>query len=182
MGIAQEVGVLLLVNVPGDISEQASIDSFRMLNRTLLDHLPASFELRVKNSGSVHIHPAGNITIKNMLGNVVARIPANPANAAVLPSSIHRMETRWQKSPNQAGGFFTQLKNEWNNFALGRYTANADVTYGSKGAALSGSAISFWVFPWRLSILFLVAVLILIIRIRGYNGMVVRQAMKKKSR
>jgi hypothetical protein len=135
----------------------------------------------VKNLGSVHIHPQGFIIIKNILGKVVARIPANPANSAVLPNSIRRMETDWEKTPDQSGGFFTQLGDEWKNFALGRYTATVDATYGSTNAALTGPATSFWVFPWRLSLLSVILVIALIFLIRGYNGMVIKQAMRKKN-
>jgi len=182
VGISQQVGVLLLVSVPGNVIEQASVDSFRLLNGSSMDHLPAIFELRVKNSGSVHIHPEGNVVVKNMLGNVVARIPANPKHSAVLPNSIRRMDTSWEKAGIRQGGFFAQVENEWRNFGLGRYTASVDTTYGSKGAALSGSAVTFWIFPWRLAIVFLIAIFILILLMRGYNGMVVKAAMKKKAK
>lgn len=180
VGIAQQVGVLLLVSVPGDVSEQASIESFRMPHGSSFDHLPASFELRVKNSGSVHLHPEGDITIRNILGNVVARIPANPAHSAVLPNSIRRMDSDWVKAKNQNGGFFAQMGNEWRNFAVGKYSASVNASYGSKGAPLSAATVSFWVFPWRLFIVFLIAVLILILLIRGYNGMVIKAALGKK--
>ncbi|MFA5130571.1 MAG: DUF916 domain-containing protein [Patescibacteria group bacterium] len=181
VGLSEQVGVLLLVRVPGDVREQASVESFRMAGGTVLDHLPANFDLRLRNSGSVHFRPTGSIVVKNMLGNTVARFDANPNHSAVLPNSVRRIETDWEKAPMISDkGFWNQTKNEWNNFALGKYTATAEMLYGSKNVALTATPVTFWVWPWRLMMLAVVGIIVFMILIGGCNRMIWKSRSEKR--
>lgn len=183
VGITEQVGVLLLVRVPGDVMEQASVESFRITNGTVLNRLPAKFELRIRNTGSIHLRPKGTLVVKNVLGSVVTRLPANPNKSAILPSSIRRVESSWVKTLDiPEGGFWTELKNEWRNFALGRYTASIDVTYGSQNKQLPSQQVCFWVIPWRILLVVLVLIVILIALIKGYNTILVRTALKESKK
>jgi hypothetical protein len=180
VGVTEQVGVLLLVRVPGDIREQANVESFRVVNGPVLNRLPAEFELRIRNTGSVHIRPKGTLVVHNLLGSVVARLPANPKKSAILPNSIRKIDSGWVKTVDiPKGGFWTEVKNEWRNFAIGRYTASIDVKYGSQSTQLPGQGVNFWVIPWRLLLLALGALIVLIALIKGYNALLVRAAMKK---
>ncbi|MCW1892485.1 MAG: DUF916 domain-containing protein [Candidatus Uhrbacteria bacterium] len=183
VGIAEQVGVLLLVRVPGDVREDARVESLRMKDGGFLNRLPAVFELRIRNAGSVHLRPRGTVVVRNMLGSVVARLSANPNNAAVLPNSVRRIEAGWAKTlETSSGGFLAELRNEWRNFAIGRYTASVDVTYGSQQAQLGKTSVSFWVLPWHVILVAMVLLGGLIGLIRLYNAMLVRSAMKKLQR
>jgi hypothetical protein len=101
VGITEQVGVLLLVRVPGNIMEQSNVESFRMARGAVLHRLPAEFELRVRNTGSVHVRPTGTLVIRNMIGMTVARLPANPKQSAVLPGSVRKIA-----KDGSAGGRF----------------------------------------------------------------------------
>lgn len=183
VGIAEQVGVLLLVRVPGEVREDARVESLRVKHGGLLNRLPAIFELRIRNVGSIHLYPRGTVVVQNMLGNVVARLPANPNNAAVLPNSVRRLESGWTKTlESSSGGFFAELRNEWRNFAIGRYTASVEMTYGSQQAQLGNASVSFWVFPWHLLLVCALLLIALIGSIRLYNAMLVRSAMKRLQR
>ncbi len=183
VGIMEQVGVLLLVRVPGDIREQASVESFQILNGPVLNRLPAEFNLRIRNTGSVHIRPKGTLVIRNLLGSVVARPLANPNTSAVLPNSIRKINTGWVKTVDISnGGFWTEAKNEWKNFAIGMYTVSIDSTYGSQNAALSGQEVRFWVLPWRLLLIALGMLAVLIVLIKGYNALLVQAALRKSRR
>ena len=48
------------------------------------------FNIRVSNSGNVHIRPLGGITIKNMFGKEVANVDFNSGFASILPNSIRK--------------------------------------------------------------------------------------------
>lgn len=181
VGLGAKLGVLVMVNVSGQITEGASIETFGIKN-SVISHLPAEMFIRIKNSGTNYFRPKGNVTIKNFFGKEVVKIPANPKSAAVLPNGIRRIETWWLKDDTSINdnGFISGLNNEWKNFGLGRYTATAFVTYGTKNAELAPMTVSFWVFPWRLAIVFVLILVVLIGGIKLYNKFIVSSALKKQ--
>ncbi|MEO5927689.1 MAG: hypothetical protein ABIO72_03125 [Patescibacteria group bacterium] len=181
VGVGAKVGVLFLLRVPGNITETARIEGFRS-TADRLSHLPAYFELRIRNVGNVHVHPEGNVTIRNMFGSVVAKIPVNPREASVLPNSVRRLEPAWANTFKEASsGLFTELHNEWRNFGIGRYTAEVQATYGGQGAMLT-STTTFWVIPWQLLIAILLGCILLAILRTGYNRLVLRSAIRRSTR
>jgi hypothetical protein len=133
----------------------------------------------VKNTGSVHIKPAGVVTVKNMLGNRVAGVNLNPNDSRVLPSSTRKIRTAWGPGTDEPKGFLGELLAEWKGFAIGKYTATVEGTYGSQHLPLAAT-VSFWVLPWRLLLVAIALLVVLIVLLKGYNRMVVSSAMKKK--
>lgn len=180
VGIAAKTGVLLLVNVPGDIREEARVETFSMYGGAWISRLPAHFELRIRNLGNTHFRPRGTLVIRNVLGSVVARVPANPKKSAVLPNSVRKIYAVWANTLDiPSGGFWTEVKNEWRNFAIGRYTASVDILYGTQNKSLEVQPSAFWVFPWRLGILASVGIVLIFVLLRLYNAMIVRAALKR---
>jgi hypothetical protein len=181
VGVGAKVGVLFLLRVPGDILESARVESFRTTSERI-NRLPAYFELRVRNLGSVHLRPEGSVVIRNMFGSTVANVPANPRQAAVLPNSVRRFESAWANTfEEERGGFVAELKNEWKNFGIGRYTAEAQVLYGEQKQELRATTM-FWVIPWRVIVVVIALLVLLIVLLSLYNRMVVRAALKKGRR
>lgn len=173
------LGTLIILRVAGNISEQASLNSFALSNgKTFLANPPVNFSFRVHNSGNVHVRPTGTLTVKNMFGHVVAQVPVNDNNGAVLPNSFRRFEVGW-KTDVTANGFFGHVAAQWKNFALGSYTGTLALTYGSSQQSLSGQ-VHFTMFPWQLLIvvtLVLVAVLLVfVVGVRQYNRMIISRA------
>lgn len=182
VGMGAKTGILFLLKVPGDIKEDARVETFRMSGGERIDRLPAYFEVRIRNLGNVHFRPEGTIVVKNMFGTVSADVPVNPRSSAVLPNSIRRVESVWAKTFDiPRGGFFTELKNEWNNFAIGRYTADINATYGASKQSLHGRVV-FWVFPWRLLLAAAAALVALLLLLTGYNRMVASAALKRAAK
>ncbi len=194
VGVGAKTGVLFLVNVNGNIIERASVASFKVLKggtpsqamrANVIDHLPAFFELRIHNEGSVHFIPKGVITITNIFGNKLTDIGVDPAGSRVLPNSIRKVRSTWGGVMPAGNGFFAKLRAEWAGFAFGRYTATVHATYGTSHAPLTAQ-VSFWVIPWRLLIIGLLALILFILLVKGYNALVVRSAIrtseKKKSK
>jgi len=192
VGVGGKLGVLFLVNVNGNIKEAADVESFDLVTKTsdstssekisTINHLPAYFELRVKNNGSVHITPSGQVDIFNMFGSKVTSVPVNPKGNKVLPNSIRRINSFWGESDEvEYSGFFGNLKAEWKGFAVGRYTAKVDAKYGMQNQPLNAE-VSFWVLPWRLGLVALMLLLGLVAVIKVYNAMVIKSAMNKKAK
>lgn len=180
IGIAEEVGVLLLVKVPGNIRESLEVDSFRVAGPTITNRLPVTFNLRVKNTGSVHEELTGSLVIRNLLGRVVARPPVNPRASVVLPASTRRIESAWTKSNASGGsGFFAKAKEEWMNFGCGRYTATLEASYGSPQTALTDARVVFWVLPWHLMVVAGAILLFLIVAMAAYRALLIRAILRK---
>ncbi len=133
--IGQEFNVapLILVSVAGDIKEEANIETFKAAKSfwtNWTDDDPIMLETRIKNSGNVHFKPRGTVTIKNMFGKEVTKIPLTESN--VLPDSIRKIETIW-KDPG---------------FAVGRYSAEVSFVYGADDTILTAQT-NFIVFPYK---------------------------------
>ena len=197
VGVGSEVGVLILVNVPGNVREDARIESFSLRGPTVRDRLPVYFDLRMRNLGSVHFRTRGTLIVKNMFGRVVQRAPANPNNVATLPASVRRVESVWARTladePDQdpcfyppvkgashEGGFIQDLRNEWDNFALGRYVASVEITYSSTAPALFSEEAVFWVIPWRMLLLMGIGIVLIGTLLKLYNRLLVSSALKKE--
>lgn len=171
VGLYEQIGVLFLVRVSGEIVDAASIESFRLKsNRSLINHLPAAFELRIRNNGGSHIRPEGSVVLKNAIGRIVSVLPINRTGGAVLPRSVRKFDANWGRVDNSCdAGFWSSVRNELNHFAFGFYTADVHATYGDQHQSLNRASISFWVIPWHLMIVCFGGLLLLLIAYRVFK-------------
>ncbi len=153
--ISQEVASLILARVPGDVKEDAAVESFDT-DKPFYEFGPVTFDTRVLNKGRVHIKPAGEILITDMFGRKIS-VPFNSNN--VLPNAIRRMDTTW-KTP----------------FLIGKYSAKLIVSYGSKNQNLYAST-EFYAFPVRYGAIALV-VLVLFFLMRRRLGKALKALIK----
>lgn len=137
--VAQEVASLFLVRIPGDVKEEAMVESFNT-NQSFYEFGPVSFDTRVKNNGLVHVKPEGEILITNMFGQKFS-VPFDGQN--VLPNAIRKMDTTWSK-----------------HILIGKYTATLILAYGTKNLPLGGSTV-FYAFPVRFGAIALVVFILL---------------------
>jgi len=114
---------LVLLRVSGNVSEEASIETFEAPKYSQSGPVPIT--LRLKNNGNVHIRPKGTIIITDLFGRKVEELPLRGAN--VLPDAVRKMETVWEKDN-----------------LLGHYTATLVATYGQQNLPLT-AATSFTV-------------------------------------
>lgn len=187
VALQSKLAALVILSVSGDIQESAALAEIGIANgQTRFSRLPTSFYARIQNSGNVHVRPEGSITITNMFSKKTAVVPFNEAKGAVLPKSIRRFEETWSKNNDSAssGGFWSEIRAEWQNFALGSYTATYAITYGQTQQSLGGN-LTFTVFPWRLLLVeflvLVVVVILLVIGARRYNRAIIRRAQSKQS-
>lgn len=179
--LKQKLGTLLILRIEGQIRELAAIASFTVKNGATVTRLPTTFDLRIQNSGNVHIRPQGKITIKNLFGGETETLSLNDTNGAVLPNSIRMFDASWKKTSDSDTrlGFFGELKQQWSNFAIGPYTATANLTYGTNGQSLVATA-KVTVIPWQLLLVELLVLVIVILAVvygvRAYNRAIIRRA------
>lgn len=171
VGISARVGTLLLLRVKGEAKEDLKIIDFNLSAGNFYSSLPVDFSSRLENSGNVHLKPAGHLVIRDMFNRAIALTPVNQDKKNILPQSIRLISESWfygPKRPNVNSNFFTSLTAEWRQFAVGRFTAQLELTYGDSRQKITSPALVFWVLPWRtLLILGVIILLILIIIVRG---------------
>lgn len=178
LSLSASVGSLVLVTVPGDLVEQASLASLETRKvdpKTHQESIGSFFTsgknlvgaVRIKNTGNVQVQPFGKVLLKKS-GKVIAtyEVNATQPRGNVLPDSIRRFE------------FDISTKAT----SFGKYTLEANLGYGSKGQLLTESK-TFYVVP--VPILIAVAVVLLVIvfavlvlpkMIKSYNRRIVQKA------
>lgn len=187
VGVGSKTGILILLRVNGDVSEQGGILEFDTVGKErFYTSLPVTFYYRFQNNGGDRIKPTGEVVMKNMLHITSAKIPGNPVEGNILPGSTRKIETTWQGktgpkpvAPEDQGNFFNKVSYEWKNFAFGYYKATINLAYGTQNQVSTGT-VGFWVFPWHLTIFVVVAAVILYFilkkAIKSYNRWVIKKA------
>lgn len=162
VSLSASLGTLILMRVNGDAKEAMSIEQFEATKNNdakwLFESAPITFLTRVRNNGSSHEQPTGQIAIKDMFGNPVANVNVNLSRNNVLPSSVRRFEPQLDSSVIG------------NRVLFGRFTADLKLSYGTQGQTVTEST-SFWVIPYRL-ILFVILLIIVVV-------VIVRIALKR---
>lgn len=90
---------------------------------------PVTLGISYENTGSVHVNPYGELSIKNILGEEVGYVELEPW--FVLPKSIRTREIEWNRE-----------------FLFGRYTAVATINRGYDDI-LDEVSVTFWILPWK---------------------------------
>ena len=149
-GVGQKIGSLLLLKVAGVTDETADVETFKT-TQNIFEHGPVDFNIRIKDTGSVHIKPKGIIAITDIFGKKVADVTVDQRN--VLPGAIRHMTATWTDVP-----------------MFGKYTATLLTYYGTDNKQLS-AATTFWIIPWKVllvwvGVIILAAVVIWLLRDR----------------
>lgn len=187
VSIGSKICSIVLVNVSGDVKEGGGIlEYFLTQKKNYYNALPVSFTYRFQNNGNALVKPEGEITIRNF-GIKAKTLNANPVDGNVLPrGGIRKYDILWSKGADNfedienVKGFFNVAKYQWKNFAFGRFTAELNISFGFKEKTFETQKLSFWVIPWQLLIILLIAFMILfkVIKssIHSYNKWVIHQA------
>lgn len=158
--------VLLEARIP-DAKRQVEVTEFS-LERAFYEFLPATFTVRLKNTGNVHIAPRGNIFIDQGNTRDIAILEINQSKGNILPNSSREFDTTWSDGfplyenevldgkvvLDEGGQAEKKLTWDWNNASklrFGKYTAKMLLIYddGQRDIPIEGQ-VSFWVVPWRL--------------------------------
>lgn len=171
------IASLILLTVPGNLTEQLSIAGFGVAQGSDFDVHSMFFNnknlkavIRFHNTGNVQEQPFGKVQLKKgskVLATYSVNNAASPGN--VLPDSIRRFTTNLDK----VGSF-------------GKYKIEGNFGYGSKGQLLSASA-TFYVIP--LVVIIIVVIILLFILflifvlprlIRAYNRRIIARANRRR--
>lgn len=190
VAVVSKAGILMLLNVSGDINESARIESLKLPSKSkVLNFFPPGFSVAVENLGNVYIKPTGNILVKNILGMDKQVFRINKVDLEVYPKTTRglRIATKEGKQIEeialpQPTSFLDGIRKEWNNFGFGYYTAYLNLKYGKKNPQELNTSLKFWVIPWRISLIVaIITILILLFFTKGiqtYNRWIIKRAQK----
>ena len=160
--------VLLEAKVP-NAKREVTVTSFSA-DRKWYEFLPATFTVKLKNTGNVHIAPRGNLFIGRPGKKADTVVEVNLGKGNILPDSGRFFEAQWSEGfpmyQNQEEDGKTVLDEQgkpvreliWNwkdasKLRFGKYEAKLLLIYddGQRDVPIEG-VIEFWVMPWRLLI------------------------------
>lgn len=172
IAISQQTGALILLQVAGDVKEEANIREFSTDKEFYTTPFEVKFLARIENTGNVHLKPNGTIEIQNIFGKTTNILRINEKGVNVLPKSIRKFQSSWS-----------------GDFAFGRYKAIIALAYGTpvteRGHGMQSMIQEkyFWVFPWKiiipaiLGITFIGALIVLFLKY--YKSRAVKKAMEE---
>lgn len=158
-----QVAVFALLNIdrPGAV-RQLVIDSIST-DREVYEFLPATVNIRLKNTGNTIVQPAGNVFIQRGSNDPtpIDTLAVNNTSGYILPNVTRTLNAPWdngflvnRKSTDQNGTSREYLDWNWSNagkIRIGYYTAKVVAVYndGQRDVPVVGE-VGFWVIPWRL--------------------------------
>lgn len=129
--IIARVGSLFFLTVAGETVRAGETKEITMItNDWWYEKGPIELGILFENTGSVHLNPYGELSIKNMFGEEVGFVTIEPW--FVLPASLRLREITWNRE-----------------FLLGRYTVTAKINRGYDDV-VDEVATTFWVLPWKI--------------------------------
>ncbi len=143
-GVGQKIGSLILMKVAGTTKEGAEAETFKT-TKSVYENGPVNFNIRIKNTGSVHVKPKGIIAITDIFGKKVADVAVEQKN--ILPGAVRHTTATWEKTPK-----------------FGKYTATLLSYYGSDNKLLT-TATTFWIIPWKTFAVIAAVIILLIVLI-----------------
>jgi hypothetical protein len=141
--LTSRVGSLFLVRVNGEAKQEGALSGFKVIgpDASFYSKRPEGFEIAFKNTGRVHLVPYGEVTVRNILGIVVDRIPVDAYFA--LPESTRYREVRWENDRT----------------AFGYYRASVSL-YKGYGNDYDEMTVGYFVLPWKTVLLVLAGIII----------------------
>lgn len=183
VSLGAKIGSLVLLHVNGTVKQDAHILGFTS-DKFSYTALPATFSYRFNNNGGDRINPTGDLTIRDTLFITAKKLSANPSQGNVLPGSIRKFNVVWgdETVKETPKNFFAAAGYQWDNFALGLYSARLSLSYGSNSTVHATRWII--VFPWQLVIILIIIItlglFILGKGLKRYNRWVIKTATSQK--
>ena len=171
VALTASVGSLVLIEVPGNITEKIQVQSVQAFLGTktgsIFTKKPTQIGVRIKNLGNSFAKPFGQIQISNMSGK------------QVYAYEINNSTPRGNILPNSERTFKDELKNI---SRPGRYRITANVSFG-RGSEILNYTATFWYLPtWliiTIAILFILLVGAAMYLYKRYNSRSIAHRRKK---
>jgi hypothetical protein len=150
------VFALLNVNRP-DATRKLNVVEFTSTKK-VYEYLPATLNLKIKNTGNTIIAPKGNIFITRNETDTshIKLLQVNESGGYIIPDTTRALLVDWSDGfPSKVtSDGITKLNWDLSKLAqlrIGKYTAKAIVIYddGTRDVPVE-AVVSFWVLPWKI--------------------------------
>lgn len=135
--VTTQLGTLFSIDVAGPITERAEVVKFQAVNK-FQEYGPVKIQTEVKNFGDLHIRPNGNLKVVSTRGRVEIQ---GIQTTNIFPGSSRIYENTVGKK-----------------LMVGRYEAKLLASYGRDNNIPLVATMYFWVFPWRVALVVLLAI------------------------
>lgn len=188
---APAISVLLNVRSPNAKREIQLIDF--STSKLVYETVPVEFQVKVKNSGNIHVVPFGDVFIDWGGQQNTGIVPVNPGRGNVLPQTERTYYTTWNdgfmaRVPKKENGKTVLddkgnavYETDWdlskiNKLRIGRYTAHLLFVYdnGQRDIPLE-APVSFWVIPWKIILVILVILFFVLVGVKNTFGGIFRR-------
>ena len=133
------IGSLVYLTVEGEIEENANVVQFKIPGFS--EYGPISFNTEIKNLGDIHINPKASVEVKDIFGRKVYSFALDSLN--IFPGTSRIYKNSWEQ--------------KW---LFGRFTASLSGYYGTTSPQNLAAITSFWVIPYKLIVIILLALAI----------------------
>lgn len=137
LGVQNRVGALILVTVPGTVTNTAEITNFTYTKFFWKD--PAEFTMKVKNTGTLHYDSTAKVTLTSLLGK---KTEIDLGKHTIIPNFSRDYATKWG-----------------NKYPFGYYKINATATDGNGNLVTQNGAL------WAVPIMIVIPAVILLVLI-----------------
>jgi len=138
--VNSQLGSIFYITVNGPIKEQALITKF--FANPFQEYGPVNVLTQLKNLGDLHIAPKGTVTVTGLFFNQTQNLPTHN----IFP----------QASRDFSNAFGQTLM-------VGRYKAVLLASYGVNNNLPLMATVYFWIFPWRITLVIVLAIVALIL-------------------
>lgn len=144
--IVRALGVRIYARIAGQVQPGLTVSALRIRRHLpIVPHLTgssrATISYTVVNSGNVRETPTGHVTVTDLFGRTIAKLP-DTRTPELLPGGRATVNQQWEAVP----------------FA-GRFTAHLEVTAGKVKAASEGR---FWAIPWLVLTVLVIALVLIV--------------------
>ncbi len=146
--VETQVGSLFYVGVNGPIVELSQVTKF--FTNPFSEYGPVNIQTQIKNLGDLHIKPQGTLTISDMFGRTLKTEKLNEVN--IFPTAAR----------DYANSFGQQ-------FMAGRFKASLLASYGQNNNLPLAATVYFWVFPWKLTLIVILAIAALVLGVKYWK-------------
>ncbi len=187
--------VILEVRDP-NAKRQLELTSFKT-SKWIYEYPPVDFKITFKNTGNIHLIPAGDIFIDWGSKKEVGVIRSNEFKGNILPQTKRTYTAFWndgfiyrepKKDPDgnvisdKNGEIEYETKWDFNKLTdlrIGRYTAHLVAVYdnGTRDVPLEGT-VSFWVIPWKILLGALVILILILFGLKSIFSSIFRRSKR----
>lgn len=136
-GVGYEVASIVVINISGDINDDARIRSLST-DKLIYGSKNVHFIAKVENQGNILIRPRGPMTITSMFNKTPEVVSINENLAGVFPGSVRDIAFDWKSD----------------GLGFGKYEAVLALVYdGENGQKTIDATATFWVFPIKIMLI-----------------------------